>query len=319
MKNIYFLPFLLLCFSFNKGYTQNSFKNEFGFQSDNDAYLALGQDRYYTNGLFVTFRHAADQSKLKEKVNKKIWELEFGHKMYNPYTGNVNEINKIDRPFAAYLYLGGGFNWLYNTENSLKLSVQAGTIGPAALGEEVQVTLHKVAGFYQISGWKYQLNNEMGINTSLAYNHFLHRNKLNKTDFTLTSYINAGNTFAGAGVGLLFRTGVINQLFNSVSTQSIIANKPSSALLNDREFFFFMKPSLNIVAYDATIQGGMFIEDKGPITFDVKPVVFSQELGLDYAKNRWTFNFALTFKSREVKSNAKPHQYGSAAIYYRFN
>lgn len=32
------------------------YKNEFGFKSDNDAYLWVGQDRYYTNGLFVYFR-----------------------------------------------------------------------------------------------------------------------------------------------------------------------------------------------------------------------------------------------------------------------
>ncbi|MBC7758767.1 MAG: DUF2219 family protein, partial [Phormidesmis sp. FL-bin-119] len=55
------------------------------------------------------------------------------------------------------------------------------------------------------------------------------------------------------------------------------------------------------------------------VVFDVKPLVFSQQAGIIYAKKRWTADFSLMFKSREVKSIAKPHQYGSAALYYRFN
>lgn len=319
MKNICLLTFLMLCLSFNSTYSQNTFKNEFGFQTDNDAYLGLGQDRYYTNGLFITFRHAADQSKLRKSVNKKIWEAEFGHKMYNPITGNITNINNIDRPFAAYLYAGGRINWLFHSEHSLKLSVQVGTIGPSARGKEIQETLHNLIGFYTIKGWEYQVNNEAGINTTLAYMHFLHRNKANNTDFTLTSYINAGNTFAGAGAGILFRTGTINPLFSSASTASKISNKSAAEPSNDRELFLFIKPSLHLVAYDATIRGGMFIKDKGPVTFHAQPVVFSQELGVKYAKNRWTLNFGVTFKSKEIKSTAKAHQYGSVAIYYRFN
>lgn len=295
------------------------YKNEFGFQSDNDAYLAYGQDRYYTNGLFITFRHAMDQSDLNENINKKIWEAEFGHKIYNPRSGHITNINQVDRPFAAYLYAGGGINWLYNSENSLKLSIQAGAIGPAALGKEVQMFLHKTIGFYQIKGWEFQLNNEFEVNANLSYNYFIHRNKANNTDFTLTSYLNAGSTFAGAGTGLVFRTGTLNQLFNSVSTHSTIANNPSVAPQSSKELFFFLKPSLHFIAYDATVQGGMFIKDKGPVTYGIKPVIFSQELGVNYAKNRWTMTFAVTFKSKEIKSAAKAHQYGSASIYYRLN
>jgi hypothetical protein len=76
---------------------------------------------------------------------------------------------------------------------------------------------------------------------------------------------------------------------------------------------------IHYIAYDATIQGGMFIADKGPAVFDVKPVVFSQQAGVVFSKNRWTVDFSVIFKSREIKSNAKPHQYGSLALFYRLN
>ncbi|WP_448635662.1 lipid A-modifier LpxR family protein [Pedobacter panaciterrae] len=49
-----------------------TFKNEFGFKSDNDSYLAQGSDRYYTNGLFINYRRAMDQSKLKNGLEKNL-------------------------------------------------------------------------------------------------------------------------------------------------------------------------------------------------------------------------------------------------------
>lgn len=320
MKN-YFIALtaiLSLNISFSSGQTK-TYKNEFGFRTENDSYLAFGQDRYYTNGLFISYRRAMDQSKLKNRINKMVWEFDAGQKMYNPYTGHIKDINKIDRPFAAYLYLGGSMNFLYNSENSLKVSLQAGTIGPPAKGKEVQELMHNTAGFYEISGWEWQVNSETGINTAVEYNHFLSRSKSNKTDLTLNSYANIGNTFSGIGAGLTFRTGSINQLFNSVISQSSVSNNAETQVLNDKEFFFYARPMINFVVYDATVQGGMFREDKGAVTFDVKPVVFSQQAGLMYSKKRLTADFSVIIKSREIQSIAKGHQYGSFALYYKFN
>ncbi len=304
---------------FSGAQPNTSFKNQFGFRSDNDAYLGYGQDRYYTNGLFISFRRATDQSKLTKKLNKIIWEIEGGQKMYNPQSGNITDISLVDRPFAAYLYAGGSINMLFNSENALKVSLQAGTVGPDAKGKETQEFLHSIVGFYEIKGWEFQVNNETAVNTSIDYKYFLNRTSSGNTDFTVDSYLNVGNTFSGAGVGILFRAGDLRQLFHSASTGSAISNNSSAKDLSEREFFFYAKPMLHYIAYDATIQGGLFRNDKGPVTFGAKPVVFSQQAGLIYSKNRWTADFSVIFKSRELKSTAKPHQYGSAALYYSFN
>lgn len=318
-KTILITVLFILSSSFLYSQT-SSYKNEFGFRSDNDSYLAYGQDRYYTNGLSIQFRSALDQSRLKNsKINKVIWELEGGQKMYNPQSGSIANKDFIDRPFAAYLYGGGAINFLFNSESNLKLSIQMGTIGPSAKGKEAQELLHSTFGFYEINGWQWQVNNEPGVNSTVEYNKFLKRSASGSSDFNINSYINIGNTFAGAGMGVLFRSGSINPLFNSASTQSTISNKSFSKPSNDREFFFYAKPMLHYVAYDATIQGGMFRNDKGSVVFDVKPLVFSQQAGLIYSKNRWTADFSLIFKSREVKSIAKPHQYGSISLLYRFS
>ena len=321
---MYKLPIICLilssCFNaFSQSKKDSIYKNESGFRSEYDSYLAFGQDRYYTNGLFLTFRHAADQSKLKDKTAKKIWEVEAGHSMYNPYTGKITNPATIDRPFAAYLYASGRINWHFKSEKLLATTLQAGTIGPAAKGKEAQELLHDIIGFYEVGGWEYQLENEFGVNAVGEFMSLLGRSASKKTDISFDGTVNLGNTFAGLGAGLLFRTGRINPLYRSVSTNSRISNNSILDSVPAKELLFFAKPSLHYTAYDATIQGGMFRDDKGPFVFDPKRFVFTQELGIMYAQRRWTLNFSIVFKSREIKSPAKAHQYGSAAVYYRFN
>lgn len=296
------------------------YKSEFGLRSENDSYLAGGQDRYYTNGLTLNFRTALDPVKIKnENLNKVILELEAGQKIFNPQSGSISNSIYVDRPFAGYLYAGASLNFLYQSENNLKISLNGGTIGPASLAQEAQELMHNIVGFYEIKGWQWQVNNEFGINASAEYNFLIHRFSNNKTDFSSNSYLNIGNTFSGAGIGLTFRSGDINPLFKSSSTQSRISRGTNPKDMADKEFFFYAKPMLNYVLYDATIEGGLFNKNKGPIVFESKPLVFSQQLGINYSKNRFSADFSIIFKTKEVKSIAKPHQYGSIALYYRFN
>lgn len=311
IKNWILIGFLLIS---SRGLCQNNYSSEFGFRSDNDAYLATMQDRYYTNGLFITFRHALTPSDTA-RIVKKIWEAEAGQLMYNAVSGAVSSIGQVDRPFAAYLYGEFKMNWFRKDEQLLQASVQFGTVGPRALGRQAQETLHNTVGFYKINGWQYQVNNEVGLNISFNYMRSLQGWR--KADLSLSSSATAGSSFTGASMGLLFRTGAINKLYNSVSTNSRIAPGAGDST-SHKEFFLYLKPSLNLVGYNATIQGGMFRKDKGPVTFRPNPILFSQEVGLMFAQKRWTLDFSLTFQSREIKTQQFAHQYGSASIYYRF-
>lgn len=294
------------------------YKNEFGFKSDNDAYLWYGQDRYYTNGLFVYFRRALDQEKLKGNLEKVTYEISAGQKMYNPYSGYRPDPKTHDRPFAGYLYGGLQTSLFYKKESILKVGLNVGVVGPDALGEEAQDLLHSIVGFYEVQGWEYQIANDFAANANVQFAKLLHRNSSNAVDFTLDTYANVGTTYNGAGVGILFRAGDLNQLFNSAHYNATISNKSKTEKLKKKEFYFYAKPQLNYVAYDATIKGSLF-NDKSPVTFDTKPLVFSQQLGFNYSSPRFTIDYSLIFQSKEIKSSAKPHQYGSISMYYRFN
>jgi hypothetical protein len=308
---------LFLCFSLAQTSAQ-TYKNEFGFRSDNDAYLAQGSDRYYTNGLFIQFRHAFNQQELKEGLEKKTLEITLGQKMYNPISGFVPDPAKQDRPFAGYLYGEGALNWFFKNESIFRAAAQIGTTGPNSLAQKAQELLHRTVGFYAPEGWDYQIKNEMAINLSAQYTRLLYRTPNPFLDFSFEGYANAGTTFSGAGAGIIIRAGSINQLFNSAYTNAAIGQNAKTKGLVKQELFFYAKPQLNFVAYDATIQGSLF-NHNSPVTFGSKPVVFAQQLGVNYSSQRFTADFAILFKTKEVKSTAWAHQYGTISLFYRFN
>lgn len=316
--NRFWLLFLGLSLAVCKVNAQE-FKHQLGFRSDNDSYLATGQDRYYTNGLFIFYRRALTSTEATPEIQKKVLELELGQKMYNAQSGAIPALQYVDRPITAYLFAGAGLEWFYKSEKTLKLSVQIGTIGPSALGQEAQEFIHRITGLYTPEGWEFQLKNEMGVNSHIAYNSLIQRNRSQNTDLFWHAYGNLGTTFTGAGLGFTLRFGQINQLFQTAFNRSTLTANNPIPKLTAREFFFFARPQLELVVHDASVSGGLFREDKGPVTYRPKPWVLSQELGFMFAKNRFSAQLSYTFKTAEIRSSARPHQYGSISTFYLFN
>jgi len=313
MKSLFTV--LLFC-GFISVLQAQSFKNEFGFKTENDAYLATLNDRYYTNGLFIYFRRAIDPAGFSEKIEKKTFEISVGQKMYTPYWGQVAKKEDQDRPFAGYLYACGAYSVFYKNERVLKFGVELGTVGPNSLAQDAQKFLHQTVGFYTPAGWEYQIKNEIAANLTANYSALLLRSNDQVVDLSGQGYANLGTTFSGLGTSVLFRAGRLNQLFNSAYHNAVIGKSKTEAL-NRSEFFFYAKPQLNLVAYDATIQGSLFNNDS-PVTFGVKPIVFEQQFGLNYSSRRFTADFNIIFKTKEVKSVAKAQNYGGLSLYYRF-
>ncbi|WP_345955677.1 lipid A deacylase LpxR family protein [Mucilaginibacter sp. PAMB04168] len=316
------IKLLAICFllelTANGIFAQNR-THEFGFQSDNDSFLAQGSDRYYTNGLFIFYRRGMDFK--NPKLANKVLGIEIGQKMYNPISGSVPDSTYIDRPFAAYLYAGVNVNYLYRDESNLKLSAQIGVVGPSAKGKQVQEIIHNTFGFYELNGWQYQIQNSFQVNLSAEYNRLLFRKDW--ADISATGYGNLGTTFTGAGIGPLIRLGNFNQLFNSISTQST-ATRNSIAQLHKKELFLHYRPQFNYVAYDATVQGALYFESKEQkgteITSSPNRFVFSNQVGVSFCSSRWIFDAGATFNSKEVKTQTfNSHQWGSLSVIYRFN
>jgi lipid A 3-O-deacylase len=296
-----------------------TYKNEAGFETDNDSYLAQGSDRYYTAGNFGYFRHGLKVNDTSAMQNK-VLGFEFGQRIYNSQSGSIPDVRFVDRPFAGYLYIGANLNLLYKNESNLKLISQIGITGPNAYGYEIQNVIHKVFGFYQLQGWQYQVQNDFEINLSAEYNRLLYRTGV--FDLTLNTTAALGNGYTGAGIGGMARLGTFNRLFNSISTASTVTNGNRAASLNDHELFFYYKPSFNYIAYNATIQGSLFNSTRGPneITLNREPFMFSNQIGASLVKDHWVVDLSAIIQTKEVKEMVhNGHQWGAATFLYRFN
>jgi len=303
-------------------------RDEFGIQTDNDSYLANGSDRYYTNGTFFYFNRALKLNRDSTHLANKVLGFELGQKMYNSQAGQIPTADYDDRPFAGYLYAGVTLNLLYKDESSIKLSGQLGAVGPASLADVTQEWIHNTFGLYKIDGWQFQIKNDFEVNLGMEYNRLLFRDAI--FDASLASYAHLGTGFTGAGVGPMLRLGNFNQLFHSQITHSNVTADGDLKPLHKHELFLYYKPQINYVAYDATIEGGLFQTHAPQLDYDPsltgevvrtpEPFVLSQQVGGVYSTNRWVFDVSATFDTQDVKYMIiHAHQWGTIEVLYRFN
>ena len=67
MKNRIFIVFLLLSFTI---LSQKKFSKELSVTTDNDLYVSFKRDRYYTNGIFLSYSYLSKFS--NTNLDKKI-------------------------------------------------------------------------------------------------------------------------------------------------------------------------------------------------------------------------------------------------------
>ncbi|WP_158544365.1 lipid A deacylase LpxR family protein [Pedobacter miscanthi] len=299
-------------------YSQN-YKNELVVISENDAYIDITSDRYYTNGAFIKYRHALNGEKLKAGRSKEIMGFELGQKIYNPYYSFVPNPALHDRPFTAYLYGEANYSRFYENKQMLKVSAQVGVTGKDALGEKFQKAFHKLVGQNQIEGWEYGLNSEPTLNLGAEYNRLLLSTYNKIFDVTGTASAAVGNVITKANLGAMLRLGRFNDMEASSAFNSLVSNNNSYKAQRKYELFLSVSPQLHAVAFDSSLQGGLFLNDKGPITFKPKPFVFTTQVGLTFAIARWTANYTATFTSNEVKNSATGYRYAFYSLAYRFS
>jgi len=300
------------------------FRNEISLVSDNDNYTLLGRDGYYTNGIYLKLSHAVDIEnskwyKNKPNIKKVITGFEFGQAIYNPVSYNRPFPEYQDRPFAGYLAFTFGQYIFLKKNTVLEYAVSLGTIGPNSFGKNVQRWYHNVIGIYDVVGWPYELNNEASINLKTAWYQSLLKTDPQKSQFNIDGFAkaNLGNAFTNLSVGGTFKVGMVENHCNSDHWKARLSTKNGSKAMGNHELYFYYEPALTYQAYNAVLQGGMFLKNKGPLTASIKPVFFSQQFGVRYAKNR--FGAALTYvnRTRQATTQIRNENFVSLQVGYK--
>lgn len=257
---------------------------------ENDS-VGGGTDRYYTNG--IKFGGGVNANRLIEHLFQQPAEevlhkfiddpgdvhvgLFIGQNMYTPKRITIAEPQPFDRPWAAWLYLGGvaqsvAGNRLQTVEFDL------GMIGPAALGEEVQTAWHELVGAARPRGWSNQLPNEPGL--VLAY--------LEKWRFGPATGVQIVPHF-GATIGnvmTLARAGGIVRAGRNMSGFGPDTIEPGGAMLQRvrlqdpqskdprRDWYVFAGADLRAVGYNVFLDGNLLRSspsvDRRDFVYDLK-------------------------------------------------
>lgn len=141
--------------------------SEFQLFIEND--MLARSDRYYTNGIkfgggmgfdLLQLPAADLLRELAPNANGKVHlGLFLGQNMYTPRSITVSQAQPLDRPWAAWLYLGGVAQKARgNRLDTVELDI--GMVGPSALGREIQSGWHRLIGSPQPQGWHHQIPNE---------------------------------------------------------------------------------------------------------------------------------------------------------------
>ena len=295
---------------------QNNYSKEISLISENDLYTSIIRDGYYTNGLFLTYRPIKNDITID--LPKKIYKFQLGQLMFTPSRSTLITASSQDRPFAGYLYANFGISRFYKSNNIFTTDLEVGAIGPNGMGEELQTFIHTIYNFPKPLGWKYQIKNAFAINFNASYLHYFSKISSNIVDISSYNSLKVGTIFTNFSTGFYSRIGFNNlqSFFNSVAFNSNL----NTTSVSQKESFVFVKPMLNYIIYDATIQGS-FLNKSSPVTFDVMPFYFSLELGYRYYRKRFLYGYTYTYHTKKLKSlrASKTNSYGSIYIGYYFN
>jgi len=306
--------------------------------------LFRNTDRYYTNGVKISWispdlTHYKDSGKLPDWSLPLIHRLPFvnepglqrnvsfslGQKIFTPDDTKTETLIKDDRPYAGWLYFGTGFH-NKNVRRLDTIEVELGVIGPAALGEESQNTVHRYRGLGEAKGWRHQLKDEPGVAVILErkWRAFqAHRASGLGADLITHGGGALGNVFTYLNAGFEMRAGwnVPTDFGTSLIRPCGDANSPSDATdprfspKKGYGFYLFGALTGRAVLRDIFLDGNTFRDSQ---SVSKEPFVGDLIIGASLLLHRFKVSYAQISRSKEFKKQDGGSSFGSISFSYSF-
>lgn len=305
---------IVLFLSVHVTFAQNNFLNkEFQIENDNDAYtLNPTRDQYYSNGVSLRYRRLVDSTSFKSQSKKIIRSIDLNHRIYSPRHLYWNDVNDMDRPYAGQITVALSNESYFKNDSYLKIKGEVGWMGPSLRTGDLQYHWHKAFGMQLPQGWDYEINDAPILNGYFTYAKTL----AEREDLDILTESNAalGSSFNYLRQEFTIRIGTIKPIQNSTHFNGILGLENKGP--GNQEFYFFLSPGVEYVAYNATIEGN-FIGKESIYTETRAPWVFQVRAGLMAS---WTkFDCALIYYRRTKETTeAIYHKYVGIRLNQRF-
>ena len=262
---------------------------------DNDFFTAT--DRYFTQGIVVEVvtpalgRLPTRRLLIAPRGSVSRFGLAYEDDGYTASDLKASQILRNDHPYAGTRQVRA-FSIATDAAKGQRVSssLNLGIIGQGAGGEAVQTFIHRHTGNTIPQGWGNQIRNDVILN----YEASLERRAVQRgSHLLLTGFgvARLGTYNTAATLGTVLMAGRIGAQFNEAVEQR-------------REFFFYAKPQLNVVGYDATLQGGLFNRSSPYVisASDLSRIVYRQQIGVVYRSRRRSVEYYQTLGTREFRA-----------------
>lgn len=298
---------------------------------DNDGINLTGRvtDGAYTNGtrLDVFYANKAKPRFLLDRLapgfkGNTVYHSGWGlfQMMITPLSVGYPAYKPADYPYSGALI---GIHTLYAHQPRQKAAFQTewvlGVMGPASLARQTQNMIHDWFDFTRPRGWDYQYRTDLLLNYNLTYEKQL-TNIAHSFELIGGAKLSAGTMLNAVSAHALIRTGAMTPYFNGFMHQ--YANKEHA------QFYFTAKPSVQYVAYNSLLQGGLFAKDV-EVTEQVREaagneerpafghVLVEAELGFVFSFRRFAVTVSQKFTSPEFEG-LPAQDVGNISIYLGF-
>jgi len=281
-------------------------ENYFKFNYENDFFSQT--DRYYTQGIQLSFIHPIVRyspfTKVLLRLNNAVnyFGLHAQQDCFTPKSIRIDTIMFGERPYTGTIFVSHSLSSL-SKEKKLLLQTQLdlGGIGKCARCEDEQKAIHKGLDNIAPLSWEYQLANDFVIN----YRARLEKGLIYKRNFELILNGNAraGTLYTDLGAGLNARIGFFDPYFNNLG----LSKDPLSKKF---KIYGVIKTNAKLVAYNATLQGGIFSKDIYVIDANnVERFVFTGTAEIVVAFKRFSITYTRTYITQEYHTGVD-HSWG---------
>jgi lipid A 3-O-deacylase len=287
---------------------------------------SIPTDRYYVNGLRGSYTTGeGDLPMFVQQIGHSLWgdgsqrmSFEIGQLIFTP---NHTEVPHPvgDEPYAGALLAGFSLLQDHNDTRSI-IELQAGLVGPDALGKQVQNGFHAIIGMGanpwccnqiqnepvgELTGeriWRVRLSNFSGLETDVLPN-------ITVGVGNLRDYALSGAVFR-IGQGLESDYGVSRVRPGMTGGDAYTPVKPL-------DWYLFGGFDGQVVAHDITLDGNTF--GNGPPSVPRNWLVGDLELGGAVMFNNWRLSYTQVFETHTFRGEQGGlHQFGSLALSARF-
>ncbi|MES2561041.1 MAG: lipid A deacylase LpxR family protein [Bacteroidota bacterium] len=282
---------------------------------DNDFFSAT--DQYYTQGVRLeyiapVFQHSPVRYVLlhPQYVSTAYAGIAIERDGFTPSGIRIDRIPYGDRPYAGTMFVSQ-FSIIFNREKCTRIfsQVDLGMMGPVVGGKEEQTGIHRAIGNILPLGWEYQIANDVIVNyTAQLEKGIVHQHHVTLTGFTQAR---AGTIYTDASMGTMIRVGLMNDYFSNLG----ITKSEGSRKI---QCYGFTRASGKAVAYNATMQGGLFSESTYTLpSSSIKRWVLQGSYGIIIAYKRLQLEYTKIHISPEYK-NGLSHGWGHCNISFCF-